>query len=100
MIYYDYKFKEYLITNDNLKGTCHKRVQPGNGTTDVPCMKLVKEQGGHSIAVYKYHTKEAKEKAMKLIKYDRVNFVAPADYSEGKEIDKIVKFIIKKVTGD
>ena len=37
---------------------------------------------------------------MKLIKYDRVNFVAPADYSEGKQIDSLVKTIIKKVAGE
>ena len=37
---------------------------------------------------------------MQLIKYDRVNFVAPADYSEGKQIDSIVKEIIKKIAVD
>ena len=58
--------------------------------------KLIKEQGkgGHSIAIYKHYTKQAKEKTLQLIKYDRVNFVAPADYSEGKQIDSIVKSIV------
>ena len=40
------------------------------------------------------------EKAIKLIKYDRVNFIATADYSEGKQIDILVKGIIDKVAGD
>ena len=50
--------------------------------------------------MYKHHTKEAKEKAIQLIKYDRVNFVAPADYSEWEHIDSIVKKIIRKVAVD
>lgn len=72
----------------------------GDGTTDIPCMKLVKEKGGHSIAVYKPSTKGAKQKANQLIKQDRVNFVVPADYQDGKEVDLLVKSIINKIAAD
>jgi len=70
----------------------------GDGETDVPCFRLVKDQGGHSIAVYKRGT--PKTKAEKLLSEGRVNFVAPADYSEGRKIDQIIKAIIDKVSVD
>lgn len=66
----------------------------GDGDTDIPCMKMVKMQGGHSIAVYNPKKKGKKGKALKLIEANRVNVVLPADYSENKDIDKYVKSII------
>jgi hypothetical protein len=52
----------------------------GDGMTDIPSMKLVKSRGGNAIAVYKPKSIH-KEKAIKLLKDDRVNFALPADYS-------------------
>ena len=72
----------------------------GDGDTDIPCFRLVKDRGGHSIAVYKPKTKGAKEKIEKLIQEGRVNFIAPADYRNGSKIDKIVKGIIDKIQVD
>ena len=67
----------------------------GDGLTDVPCMKLVKSNGGQSIAVY--DESQGKEAAERLKKDDRVNFVAPADYSAGSDMETIVRAIIKKI---
>ncbi len=64
----------------------------GDGLTDVPCMKLVKVNGGHSIAVY-----VKKKKVESLLKDQRVDFIAPADYSEGKELECIVKRVMTKM---
>lgn len=72
----------------------------GDGETDIPCFRLVKNQGGHAIAVYKPNTKGTKQKAATLIKEGRVNFTAPANYCEDHEIDKIVKGIIDKVAAE
>ncbi|OJU35689.1 MAG: phosphoserine phosphatase [Bacteroidales bacterium 45-6] len=72
----------------------------GDGETDIPCMKLIKGQGGHSIAVYKPGSSKKKATAEKLIKENRVNFVCPADYSENKEMYKVVKTIIDKIKAD
>ncbi|MEK7485363.1 MAG: HAD family hydrolase [Planctomycetota bacterium] len=72
----------------------------GDGTTDIPCFRLVKDRGGYSVAVYKPRTGDARKNALKLVKDGRVNFVAPADYSDGSELDRIVKGIIDKVTAD
>jgi len=72
----------------------------GDGDTDIPCFRLVKDQGGHAIAVYKPNTRGTKGKAEKLIREGRVNFIAPANYSEGGEIEAIVKAVIDKVAAD
>lgn len=69
----------------------------GDGETDVPCMKLVKEKGGHSFAVYSTGKKKSLCTSRKLFADGRVNYVVPADYSEGKQIDTLVKRIIDLV---
>ena len=66
----------------------------GDGLTDVPCMKLVKSYGGQSIAIYQ---PDEKDKVDVLLKDDRVNFICPSDYSEGSEVEKIVKLIINQM---
>jgi hypothetical protein len=69
----------------------------GDGSTDIPCFRLVKDQGGLSIAVYKPRAKGAHEKADAYVDDGRVHCVAPANYSEGSELDKIVKAQIDAV---
>lgn len=71
----------------------------GDGATDIPCMKLIKQQGGNSIAVYKPNSPK-KSSAEKLITEGRVNFVCPADYSENADIYKVVTTIIDKIKSD
>ena len=63
----------------------------GDGPTDVPCFRLVKDQGGLSIIVFKPKTKNAKEKAEKFKKEGRVHCVARAIYTEGSKLDRVVK---------
>lgn len=70
----------------------------GDGETDIPCMKMVKEHGGHSIAVYGTPSKKAT--AIKLIEENRVNFACIANYREDKEIYKVVKRILDKIKSD
>ena len=62
----------------------------GDGLTDVPGMKVVKSNGGHSIVVYGKDKKIARE----LIHDGRANFICNADYSDGMGLDKTVKGII------
>lgn len=69
----------------------------GDGETDIPCMRLVKDQGGYSIAVYRSSKKGARDKAEKLIKEGRVSLAAAANYSDGEIIDCSVKAIIDKL---
>ena len=67
----------------------------GDGLTDVPCMKLVKINGGYSIAVYQ---RGKKNKVEDLITNNRVNFIEPADYSEGSDLDNTVNLILSKMS--
>ncbi len=69
----------------------------GDGETDIPCMRLVREQGGHSIAVYNPNKRGTKKKAQQLIKDGRATLVAAADYQDGSAIDLAVKAIIDKI---
>ena len=65
----------------------------GDGLTDVPSMKVVRDNGGYTIAVY--NTNENKQAlALELKKDKRANFALEADYSKGSDIEKAVKAII------
>jgi hypothetical protein len=72
----------------------------GDGETDIPCFRLVKDQGGHSIAVFKPRSHTAKSRSRKLLADGRVNFIVPADYAEKKPIDRTVKAIMDKVAAN
>lgn len=66
----------------------------GDGITDVPCMKLVRDRGGESIALY--HGKN-KDRVQKLLLEKRVGFICPANYSKNTELDSTVKKIIDRM---
>ncbi len=72
----------------------------GDGETDIPCMRIVKRDGGHSIAVYNPKNKGAKTNLNHLLKEDRVNFIAPANYEANKQIDTYIKALIDKIYTD
>lgn len=65
----------------------------GDGLSDVPCMKMMKTYGGYSIAVYQYKDSKVEDLLIK----DRVDYIYPADYSEGTGLDITVKNIIRKM---
>ncbi|MCI8589676.1 MAG: haloacid dehalogenase-like hydrolase [Clostridiales bacterium] len=67
----------------------------GDSDTDIPCMKLVNSYGGHSIGVYNANT-EDKTKVYKMMRDSRIKYYVPADYSEGTELDALVKAIIDR----
>jgi hypothetical protein len=75
----------------------------GDGETDVPCMKMLKYQGGCSIAVYnpkKRRTKNrpsAKDIAFELLEQKRADYELPTDYSEEGPLDLLMKAFIDRV---
>lgn len=100
-----FSVKDSIITNssvpeDKKRVAFTNMVYFGDGETDVPCMKLIKQLGGTSVAVYEPGNDKKKESARKLIKQDRVNYVCPADYSESSNLDTLVKAIINKLKAD
>ena len=67
----------------------------GDSDTDIPCMKLVNVNGGHSIGVYHPETQK-KDRVYKMLRDNRIRYIAPADYNDGSELDELVKAIIDK----
>lgn len=67
----------------------------GDSDTDIPCMKLVNSNGGHSIGVYNPESQK-KDKVYKMMHDKRIKYFAPADYREGSELDTLVKAIIDR----
>lgn len=70
----------------------------GDGETDIPCMKIVKMFGGNAIAVYNNDAK--KDIAQLLLDQDRVNFMAPTDYTDSGVLFALVKGIIDKIKAE
>ncbi|MGN0453406.1 MAG: HAD family hydrolase [Ruminococcus sp.] len=66
----------------------------GDGLSDVPCMKMMQAYGGQSIAVYQEGNRHTVDE---LLLKDRVNFIFPADYREGGELESTMKSIIRKI---
>lgn len=66
----------------------------GDGLTDVPCMKLVKENGGSSIAV---HAPNQDTVARRLMHENRINFFTLADYSADGELFALLTTILEKI---
>ena len=81
------KAKEKRIPYSNI-------IYIGDGMTDIPSMIIVKDNGGKSIAVY---PKGKEDRVKDLYDDGRVNYVCPANYKEGSEIEKVMKLIIQGV---
>ena len=66
----------------------------GDGLSDVPCMKMMRSYGGQAIAVYQDSNRQGLEE---LLSRHRVDFIFPADYREGTDLDLTVKNIIRRM---
>lgn len=66
----------------------------GDGLSDVPCMKMMRAYGGQAIAVYQAVNRKGVEQ---LLRQGRVDFIYPADYREGTELEITVKNIIRRM---
>ena len=84
---------------DQIRVPFRNMVYIGDSDTDIPCMKLVNVNGGHSIGVYNPETGR-KEKVQKMFRDQRIRYYAPADYTEGSELDTLVKKIILRTSAN
>ena len=66
----------------------------GDGLSDVPCMKMMRAYGGQAVAVYQKSNRMGVEE---LLKNKRVDFIFPADYTEGSILDTTMKNIVRKM---
>ena len=67
----------------------------GDGLTDVPCMTLIKEKNGKSIAVYQPNKKDIVEK---LLIDNRVNYVCKSDFKSNSSLERLVKLILDSIS--
>ena len=70
----------------------------GDGDTDVPCMKMIKDHGGHSMCIYEEEREKKYNIAAKLVSDGRVDCAVLADYTEGSALDIKVKEILKNIS--
>ena len=63
----------------------------GDGLTDIPCMKLLREKGGKAIALYPSGNRD---KVLQLVMDNRINYACVADYTQNSTLEKIVKLMI------
>ena len=80
---------------DRIRIPFRNMVYIGDSDTDIPCMKLVNSNGGHSIGVYNPDTGN-RGKVQKMMSDRRIRYYAPADYSEGSELEELLKKIIRR----
>ncbi len=98
------KGKENLSENINLHMPVPLRPIPfqnilyiGDGLTDVPCMTVIRKNGGYAIAVYKSNNSPGKNICRELLKAERVDFIAKADYNSGTELDRLIKLLLGNI---
>ncbi len=72
----------------------------GDGDTDIPSMKLVREKGGQAVAVFdpeKFEQRLSQGHLERLIAEDRIDHMASADYRPGSLLTIIVKGILGRM---
>ena len=89
---------DYFAPED-LRVPFRNMVYIGDSDTDIPCMKLVNTNGGHSIGVYNNDTLD-KSKVYKMLHDNRIRYFAPADYTDGSKLDLLVKAIIDRTAAN
>jgi len=98
------KGKESLHENINLYMPPQQRPIPfqnilyiGDGLTDVPCMTVIRKNGGYAVAVFKPGDFTGLKTCKELLKAERVDFIAEADYRNKKELDRLVKLLLDNI---
>lgn len=104
---YDNSLINKRIPEEQKVVSFERMIYIGDGETDVPAMKMVKLQGGTAIAVYNPKVKKSKNGAQtprevcrELIKFNRADYLAPADYSENHDLDIILKKVLDKISSE
>jgi hypothetical protein len=100
---YDNSLINKFVEHDKRPIPFTRMIYLGDGQTDVPAMKMIKQQGGTAIAVYDPHKRKKKDKPSakqiceELILQNRADYIAPADYTENSKLYKIITILINKI---
>jgi Putative Phosphatase. len=82
------------IPEDERRVPFRNMIYIADGLTDVPCMKLVKNNGGYSVAVYQGKKKDT---ADALMRDNRVDYAEQANYSEGSALEQLIMDMITEI---
>lgn len=66
----------------------------GDGLTDVPCMTVAKKYGGFAVAVHNPANAASIEVCRELVRADRIDYFAAADYRPGRVLEKRVRTLL------
>lgn len=83
-----------FIPEDERRVPFRNMIYIADGLTDVPCMKLVKNNGGYSVAVYQGKKKDT---ADALMRDNRVDYAEQANYSEGSALEQLIMDMITEI---
>lgn len=72
----------------------------GDGLTDVPCMTVTKNNGGHAVAVHKPNSSNSVTVCRELAHGNRIDYFAPATYEKGKKLEKRVKLLLDVIVSN
>lgn len=90
----DYSLNKKML-EENRRISTKNMIYLGDGFTDIPSMRMTRENGGYAIAVYQNSDKKI---VKNLISENRIDFYSKADYREDSDIDKLIKNILKDIS--
>jgi hypothetical protein len=103
---YDNSLINKFVEHDKRPIPFSKMIYLGDGETDVPAMKMIKQQGGTAIAVYDPQRRKKKDKPSakqiceELILQNRADYIAQANYTENSRLYKILTVLINKIVDE
>ena len=69
----------------------------GDGSTDIPCMMLIRNFGGRAVSVYDPSKTVARRLAHEIVSCGRADIAAPADYRKGGILDSAVSRMVSSI---
>ena len=82
------------VEEENINIPFNHMVFFGDGETDIPSFRIVSGGGGCSVCVYDPLKEKSKKIANQLVQDQRVQYAVKNDYSEGEELDTVIKNFI------
>ncbi len=100
---YDNKRINQRIPDTDRPVPFERMIYIGDGETDVPSMKMMNYQGGATIAVFNTEAippagkASPKQICQQLLRHERVQYIAPADYSAGSPLESLIRRLIDRI---